>query len=135
MQRLHIPHRLHFSVSSKALAWLGIAAIVGILSTVGALTVINYRQTSDRLETLSRDTAVGDAYGRMLTNIAEAAGHSQAYQATGDTQELALTLQSIQATFAAEAEIKALGDEEDIALMTSLEQRYGAQVAQAQLAA
>ncbi len=43
-----------------------------------------------------------------------------------------MTLQAIQAAFQADAEIKALGTDEDRALMTSLEQRYGGQIAQAQ---
>ena len=68
----------------------------------------------------------------MLTSVAEASGYSQQFTATGDPQQAALTLQAIQATFQAESEIKTLGTDQDRALMTSLEERYGAQISQAQ---
>ncbi len=124
--------KVNIILSQKYFAVLGIAAVGAILLGVAVLTAVNLRQTSNRLDILSRDTAVGDAYGRMLTSVAEATGYSQQFTATGDPQQAALTLQAIQATFQAESEIKTLGTDQDRALMTSLEERYGAQISQAQ---
>ncbi len=130
VQRMLARHETHFSVPAKLLAILGVAAIGAILCSVVTLTAVNLSQTSHRLDALSQETALGDAYGRMLTSVAEASGYSQQFTSTGDPEQAALTLQAIQATFAAESDIKALGNDQDRALMTSLEERYGAQIAQ-----
>ncbi len=122
----------HFGSPARILAILGIGAITLILFAVAALTFINLRQTSNRINSISSAAALGDAYNRMLVSVAEAVGYSAQFSASGDPQDGALTLQSIQAAFVAESEIKTLGNNEDRALMTSLEVRYGAQLAQAQ---
>ncbi len=130
-QALRLP-KINITISQKYLAMMGITAVGIILCGVAVITAVNLSQTSNRLDTLSQDTALGDAYGRMLTSVAEASGYAQQFTATGDPQQAALTLQAIQATLQADSEIKALGTDEDRALMTSLEERFGGQIAQAQ---
>src|SRR4051812_50192137 len=112
--KLNLPARL--------LAVAGIAAVAMILVGVAALTAVNPRQTSTRLDSLSRATAVGDSYNRMLASVATAMGHSQQFAATGDPAQAALLLESIKEAFAADADVKALGDDRDRARLLNLEE-------------
>lgn len=95
-QALRLP-KINITISQKYLAMMGITAVGIILCGVAVITAVNLSQTSNRLDTLSQDTALGDAYGRMLTSVAEASGYAQQFTATGDPQQAALTLQAIQA--------------------------------------
>ncbi len=51
--------KVNIGISQKYLAVLGIAAVGAILCGVAVLTAVNLRQTSNRLDVLSRDTARG----------------------------------------------------------------------------
>jgi GGDEF domain-containing protein len=96
------------------------------------LTVLNLRETSTRLGSLSRSVAVRGAYNSMLVHTAAGVSHLDALVHGGSAEHKTALQRSIEGALLAAAEVRQYGNEDDRALLTALEERYGQQLALAQ---
>ena len=119
---------LRARVQPRSAAVIGIVLAVSILAVIAGLTILNLRNTSDRLDSVGQRTAVGEAYAAMNLAVAQAQVHTWYFTQTGDPAERARIVQSIRDIFAADAQVKAVGTNEDRAFISGLEARFGAQL-------
>ncbi len=77
------------------------------------------------METVSRQTALGNAYTDLSLAVAKTESHYQRFSDTRDPAEKAPLLAAIEEIFSAESQIKTLGTDSDRGLMAELDAKYG----------